>query len=261
MTKDSLLLHLREALSYIDKEKPHSETAQPIQPPVPVDEIVNKLDDRLQARFYEFKNEIKQELEKTVDTKINAAEDKLKAELSQVKKENADLKKTVTLHQQFLESLDHTNRAKVAIITGVAEDQDLNINGQSADNDLEKCKLLFRKIDQDPHIVGISRLGNAFAWNNGPRPIKVEVGSSQARDALVLNAKKLKNRYDVDDPLNKIFIKKDQHPLIRNEWKRLYETKKREEEKPENQGRTVILDRKSRTVTLDGEIIDRFQNF
>ena len=59
----------------------------------------------------------------------------------------------------------------------------------------------------------------------------------------------------------KVFLKKDQHPDIRQEEKRLYEVFKAERNKPENADKVVVFNRRTRIVTVNGEEIDRFKLF
>lgn len=61
------------------------------------------------------------------------------------------------------------------------------------------------------------------------------------------------------EPLSKVYLKKDTHPGIRREMKRLRDVEKREKEKPENQGRNVWYDWKERNVTVDNLIIDTYR--
>ena len=74
---------------------------------------------------------------------------------------------------------------------------------------------------------------------------------------LVTNSKKLK---DYLEPYNKIFVKKDMHPGVRWEFNRLRLSEKTEIDKPENEGRTVEYDHTTRTVTVDGVVVDRFRS-
>lgn len=60
--------------------------------------------------------------------------------------------------------------------------------------------------------------------------------------------------------MNGIRVKKDMHPSVRNEWKRLFEAKEAELRKPENAGKVVELDLKKRQITCDGLVIDSWSN-
>ena len=53
-------------------------------------------------------------------------------------------------------------------------------------------------------------------------------------------------------------MKKDVHPAIRKEWKRLRDVEAAEKVKPVNQGCTIQLDYKCREVNRDGVVIDKW---
>ena len=77
---------------------------------------------------------------------------------------------------------------------------------------------------------------------------------------ILRNASKLKDQGE-NDPFKRVFLKRDVHPDIRREEKRLYEVFKAERDKPQNVDFDVIFDRKKRVVTVNGEEIDRFKLF
>lgn len=62
------------------------------------------------------------------------------------------------------------------------------------------------------------------------------------------------------DKLKSIFIKKDMHPNIRKEWKRLYDVYENELKKPENVGRSVTFDKKKRCILIENKVIDTWSN-
>ncbi len=135
-----------------------------------------------------------------------------------------------------------------------ADQHDLNGNdGESANNDDDKVILILRKIGYD-HMVPlhITRLG-APAPDKTRRPIKVIVASTQTRKNILNDTRKLKQ---AGDAFSKIYVKKDTHPGIRKEMGRIQASEKREKEKPENQGCEVKYDQASRTLTVDGTIVD-----
>ena len=74
------------------------------------------------------------------------------------------------------------------------------------------------------------------------------------------NAYRLKNQTE-NIPYQRVYLKRDPNPQVRNEEKRLYEVFKAEKEKPENVEIDVVFDRQTRVVTVNGEEIDRFQLF
>ena len=87
------------------------------------------------------------------------------------------------------------------------------------------------------------------------RALKVTFGSDSR--PVVANAKKLKG---MPAPYDKIYIKKDMHPAVRREFTRLREAEKKLREDPDTQGRDIEYDRDSRTLKVDGVIVDRFRS-
>ena len=77
------------------------------------------------------------------------------------------------------------------------------------------------------------------------------------REPSCIYSYKLKDQPE-ESPYKSVFLKKDQHPDIRNEEKRLYEVFKAEKKKPENAHVEVVFNRKLRIVTVNGDEIDRF---
>ena len=56
----------------------------------------------------------------------------------------------------------------------------------------------------------------------------------------------------------RIYVKKDVHPHVRNEWKRLKDAESLEKNKPENVGRVIRLDPRSRVLYRDDVVIDKW---
>ena len=153
-------------------------------------------------------------------------------------------------HQRFLEQIDAQNRVCNVVIMAVPENDFDGENDEKA-----KIKKLFLKIEsQETEIIEFKRLGDKK--DRHIRPILLKTRSREARDKLLEKAKSLSSK---DDPYKSVYIKKDVHPLVRQEWKRLKDLEKSEKEKPENSGHTIILDSKNRTLLRDGQIIDRWQ--
>ena len=90
--------------------------------------------------------------------------------------------------------------------------------------------------------------------------MKVSLETRAMRDSILRNASKLKDQGE-QDPFKRVFLKRDVHPDIRREEKRLYDVFKAERDKPENAVFDVVFDRKKRVVTINGEEIDRFKLF
>ena len=84
---------------------------------------------------------------------------------------------------------------------------------------------------------------------------KVTLASSKDRDAVVASGKALKGKGDC---FNRIYLKKDTHPVIRKETNRLRTRETEEQNKPTNEGVAIKYDWENRVLLRDGVVIDRF---
>ena len=80
------------------------------------------------------------------------------------------------------------------------------------------------------------------------------------RNSILKNSKNLKDQPE-ESQFKRVFLKRDQHPDIRNEEKRLYEVFKAEKNKPENADFDVVFDRRACVVTVNNEEVDSFKLF
>ena len=195
------------------------------------------------------------------DTRIAQLEAKPSASHPLVDPEElAALKDTLSHHQRFLESLDADKRRCNVILMGVGEGE-LVMDGSSLSDDVGKVNSILRKLEVDTPPSEIIRLGklapndNTSTANQRPRPMKVTFQNERTRERLMAKTAALKG---MGEPWSKVYIKRDVHPSIRKENKRLQEVVKREKEKPENRHKNVRYDRRSRTVMIDELAIDRF---
>lgn len=173
-------------------------------------------------------------------------------EIKHIRQEYETLKNAVMQQQAFLEQVDTRDRERNVIITGVPEADDGDLEGASSDN--EKCDMILRKIGiSDVKPQDVTRLGKPQA--DKTRPILMSVTSRAERDKVLAETKSLKN---AGQEYKIIYLKKDIHPAIRKEWKRIRDAERDEKQKPENQGSTIQLDFKSRELRRDGVVIDRW---
>ena len=166
------------------------------------------------------------------------------------------LSQTIEHQQRFCESVDYELRKSSLIISGVSETNNITKeDGSELSTDIEKISHIFAKTNNpEIQIKSIQRLGKENDRNK--RPIKVLLNDPADRQHILANSRQLK---DAGGALSKVFIKKDQHPAVYREIKRLRDTEKREKKKAENQGRNVEYDWKKRCVLVDGMIIDTYQ--
>ena len=165
----------------------------------------------------------------------------------------------VAQQQRFCEGLDAKFRETNVIIMGLP-DSGKAFDGKTDDSD--KIKLIFSAMGIGDLNTENLRLGPA-----GPdkcRPILVKTASKLVRDNLLANAKKLKEKENGVPENQKVgyesvYVKKDIHPSVRREWKRLRDVETSEKAKPANQGADIKLDPKTRTILRDGVVIDKWQ--
>lgn len=183
--------------------------------------------------------------------------ERLKIKVKVLGKDNAYMSKALENHQKFLESIDKDQRKANLIITGIDENKNLDAGNENpATTDEDKVKYVIKKAtDTEFQIDGIIRLGRpSTEEGRGPRAIKVTLRDPLDRVKILQGAAKLKTQ----EHLKKIFIKKDQHPGIYREINRLKRTEREEKAKPENIGKNVYYDWKTRCVYVDNQIIDSF---
>ena len=141
---------------------------------------------------------------------------------------------------------------------GVPEDS-VALKGTTNDND--KVTKVWQTAGINCAIKSSKRLGKPGTYRDGtprrgPRPILVVVASRDDRDVALDRSKELKTFGN--ENFKKIFIKKDVHPSVRAEWKRLHDVVKTEKERPGNAESDIRLDFKARKVYKDGQIIDQW---
>lgn len=122
-------------------------------------------------------------------------------------------------------------------------------------SDLGKLQKVLSKIGEVPEVKSCRRLGRGEAGAR-KRPILVTLSSREARDRVLGGTRRLK---EAGAPYERIFVKKDVHPSVRNEWKRLRDVEAAEKARPENVGCVVRLDTRERKVYRDNVLIDSWQ--
>lgn len=146
--------------------------------------------------------------------------------------------------------MDGDKRQKNIIVRGLPEN-DIIENEDIYHNDIDKVKNLLSKIDVAlPNGSQVERLGKQSVNYN--RVTKIILNDKSERDNILENAKKLKH---VEDPWKNIYLKKDLHPAILEEDKRLNKKKKDLKKEQVNNGKEVIIERGK--LKVDGIIVDQ----
>lgn len=150
----------------------------------------------------------------------------------------------------FLEAVDERKRETKLVVLGVPDEGD-ELDEATSDN--EKLRKVWSEVSENTRIRGHRRLGGRDGNVNSKRPILVEVESREARDGVLIKASKLKKG---GAAYQRIYNKKDVHPGVRNEWKRLREVENLEKNRPETVGCVIRLDPRERKLYRDDVVID-----
>ena len=104
----------------------------------------------------------------------------------------------------------------VLVVLGVPDESE-SLDGGTAD--AGKLGKIWSQLDEPLNNVLSSRLGRAVPGGR-KRPILVTLASRQLRDKVLEKTRRLK---EAGAPYDRVFVKKDVHLSIRNEWRRLRE--------------------------------------
>lgn len=158
---------------------------------------------------------------------------------------------TISRQQRYLEGLDRKERENNIVLLGVPDHLE-SLDGATSDEAKVKKVLEMAGAGGSPRAV--RRLG-ASSGGQRRRPMLVTLASRDERDTVLDKAKRLKT---CEDPYKTIYIKKDVHPSVRAEWRRLREAEQREKERPENIGCNIQFNARERRLYKDGMVIDQW---
>ena len=164
-------------------------------------------------------NAIEIDLKKKIqnlDNRVNVLEKRN----TSIEEENTVLRDTICNMQKSLNKMDSNVRNKNVIITGLPEGEITTDDGPLS-TDLQKINAILKltengDFDEREDDFTTSRLGVAKPGYN--RVVKIVLTSMEERDKFLKDTVKLK---DALAPWNKVFVKKDQHPVYLSENNRL----------------------------------------
>ena len=206
-----------------------------------------------------------EDLSTDVTAKMTHLENRVKILESDNDKKDEDiviLKHTVTNMQKALNSLDQVKREVNAMINGLPEgemesDDD---NHTIISNDPEKVNWILKIMDCN-HFnldklqkLNISRLGKSREGYN--RVMRITFESRDDRNIFVANKNKLKSASSVWE---KVYVNKDQHPVIRGESNRIRKKRNDLRNDPANKDKSVTI--KDGNLLVDENIVDKHMFF
>ena len=128
---------------------------------------------------------------------------------------------------------------------------------KSANTDTEKVNLILKTIETETEIsdTDFTRIGKPRS-DNTARPILVTLPYGNSRTEILRNSDKLRS---AGRKFSGISMRRDSHPAIRKEWRRLFQAEVTEQNKKENRRHTIQFDIKARKLMKDDEVIDSWQ--
>ena len=177
-------------------------------------------------------------------------------QFEEFKKQMAKQNEIIAKQQVFLERQDSKERECNLVILGIPEENE-TLDGATSDTD--KLKKVWDAAGILSHAKSIRRIGKHDGTKR--RPILAVVDSKTDRDSALDKGKDLKSHGN--EIYHKIYVKKDQHPSVRQEWRRLHTVFKTEKDQSSNQAGNIQFNFRERKVYKDGVVIDQWniQNF
>ena len=200
-------------------------------------------------------NSIESEMKKKIqilDNRVNVLEQRNAA----IEEENTVLRDTISNMQKSLNRVDSEVRNKNVVITGLPEGEIPGGDGDHAlTTDDEKIDWILRVTENTyfnnrTENFRATRLGEPKPGYN--RVVKIVMSSVDERDEFLKNAIKMK---DAPPPWNKVYIKKDQHPVYLGENNRLRKKVNDLKKKPGYENKEIKL--VNGKVLVDNQVVDK----
>ncbi len=207
---------------------------------------INKVKSMFDCHFDEITKELAD-----LKTKILSPDSTFNVKLKQMQDQINQQAEIIGKQQNFLEAMDRKERETKLVVLGVPDDGE-SLAGETSDSG--KLRKVWDVLGEHLNIDSHRRLGREPGGRK--RPILVTLPSRQIREDLIKKARNLK---DAGEPFAQVYVKRDVHPSVRNEWKRLREVETAEKAKPENVGCVIRLDTRKRKLYRDDTVIDSWR--
>ena len=148
----------------------------------------------------------------------------------------------IAKQQRYLEMLDRKDREMNVVVLGLpVEDEALD----GITTDTEQLNRLWDKMGVGDVQCQLRRLGVANEHQPRKRPLLLTIRDQDTRSRVLASAKNLKKS---EEKYSKIYVKKDVHPGVRKEWRRLREAEEREKGRTETVGCDIKLNTRERKL-------------
>ena len=172
-------------------------------------------------------------------------------QFNQFKEQLAKQDEIIAKQQIFLERQDSKERECNLVILGIPDDNE-SLDGAATDS--EKLKKVWDAAGIQSEVKSWRQIGRYE--NSKKRPIIAVVNSREDRDSALDKGKSLKEH--TQERYHRIYVKKDQHPSVRQEWKRLHTVFKTEKERPGNINCDIQFNFRERKIYKDNVVIDQW---
>ena len=233
--------------------------------------------------FSIFKSWFRYEFYNTVNTMINEEVTKqvqpIQKDVDELKKELHDLKSKVTVNlekrvslieteqlqtqektsvltniainiQRSLNMIDQNERATNLVISGLPEEPITDDDQLNTDEDkIQHILSIIDCSDEIRDVIECSRLGKERTGMT--RMLKVKMGNRESREKVVKNAPLLKRKEEL---WQKVYVKKDTHPVYAQETNRIRKKMKELKAIPDNENKVTLVEGR---LLLDGKEVDR----
>ena len=203
----------------------------------------------IKQQLTSIENDFKKKFQ-TLDNRMNL----LEKEKMNLEEENNNMRTALCNMQKSLNKIDSDVRNKNVIITGLAEGE-IRTENDSLRTDHEKIQWILTRTENssfDDKIddLDVSRLGAVKPGYN--RAVKIILPTVAERDEFLKNTAKMK---DAPEPWNKVYVKKDQHPVYAAENNRLRKRAAELRRVQGNENKDIKI--QNGKVLMDNNIVDQ----
>lgn len=185
----------------------------------------------------------------------------LKSQCKQLEMETKSLKSIAIEHSKVAHKIDLKERAGNFIIYGMngVEEKRQFISCLFRTIEVNVTNFEFKMVGKKQDFCLVTLLNDDIKYRDVilRKSVILKKPESESERNSYEHKIALLTPFGIDvDSLN---LKKDLHPTVRSEWRRLNEVVRSETSKPENIGETITLDPKKREVLKNGVVIDSWR--
>ena len=257
--------HQQQLMQHLQHSQPQPQSQPQNQQQQQVHQFQQQTQPQQQANNMILGNDYWLKLDAMLNTKVKVIEDKFDAAIgglttevkmlsdkcAQYEEDITSLKSIVAKQQQSINRFDSKERICNIMIGGLSE-TDIIDNDVNLSTDLQKITAVLGKIGVAlPNNHTIIRLGQPSNNPSFHRYVKLTLESKEQRDQILQKARELK---DKGEPWCKTYLKRDLHPAVLHENKRLWKKKKVMQQDEQYKNKEIKIDKGK--LLVDGAVVD-----